>query len=185
MRATLALVLIFISCPAFSEKADKDKPTQVEANKMSSDETRRMTIFEGNVLITKGTMMVRAERIVVRQDAEGFQYTTATGTPVRFRQREDPKDGKEGQWMDGEALRIEIDDRKSTVELHEKARVTRGCDEVLGNFIFVDQRSDFFSVSAGKDKDGKDSPSGRVRATIQPQGAPAEPGKTGAECARK
>jgi lipopolysaccharide export system protein LptA len=185
MRATLACALIFISCPAFSEKADKDKPTQVEANKMSSDETRRLTIFEGNVVITKGTMVVRAERIVVRQDAEGFQYTTATGTPVRFRQRDDPKDGKEGQWMDGEALRIEIDDRKSTVELHEKARVTRGCDEVLGNFIFVDQRSDFFSVSAGKDKDGKDSQSGRVRATIQPQGSPAEAGKTGAECARK
>jgi lipopolysaccharide export system protein LptA len=175
VRAALALVLIFISCPAFSEKADKDKPTQVEANKMSSDETRRMTIFEGNVLITKGTMTVRAERIVVRQDAEGYQYTTATGAPVRFRQREDPKEGKEGQWMDGEALRIEIDDRKSTVELHEKARVTRGGDEVVGNYIFVDQRSDFFSVSAGKDAAGKDA-AGRVKVIIQPK-TPTEPAK--------
>jgi lipopolysaccharide export system protein LptA len=180
MRAVFALLLMLLSCPAFSEKADKDKPTQVEANKMSSDETRRLTIFEGNVLITKGTMTVRAERIVVRQDAEGYQYTTATGAPVRFRQREDPKDGKEGQWMDGEALRIEIDDRKSTVELHEKARVTRGGDEVLGNFIVVDQRSDYFSVSAGKDKDGKDSQSGRVRATIQPKASPDSPKGSGA-----
>ena len=180
MRAALAFALIFIAGPAFSEKADKDKPTQVEASKMSSDETRRLTIFEGNVLVTKGTMTVRAERIVIRQDVEGFQYTTATGAPVRFRQREDPKDGKEAQWMDGEALRIEIDDRKSTVELHQKARVTRGCDEVLGDYIFVDQRSDFFSVSPGKD-----SPDGRVRATIHPKTPSAEPGKTGAECARK
>jgi lipopolysaccharide export system protein LptA len=189
VRAALALVLIFISGPVFSEKADKDKPTQVEANKMSSDETRHLTIFEGNVLITKGTMTVRADRIVVRQDAEGYQYTTATGAPVRFRQREDPKDGKEGQWMDGEALRIETDDRKSTIELHEKARVTHGCDEVLGDFILVDQRSDYFSVSAGKDKDGKDAPSGRVRATLQPKTESpkdaAAPGKTGAECPRK
>jgi lipopolysaccharide export system protein LptA len=173
VRAALALALMVVSCPAFPEKADKEKPTQVEANKMSSDETRRLTIFEGNVVVTKGTMIVRADRIVVRQDAEGYQYTTATGAPVRFRQREDPKDGKEGQWMDGEALRIEIDDRKSTVELHEKARVTRGGDEVVGNFIFVDQRSDFFSVSAGKDKDGKDSP-GRVKATLQPKAEPAK-----------
>jgi lipopolysaccharide export system protein LptA len=183
MSAALALPRGLLACfalaagPALAEKADKDKPAQIEANRMSSDETRRLTIFEGNVVVTKGTMIVRAERIVVRQDAEGYQYTTATGTPVKFRQREDPKDGKEGQWMDGEALRIEIDDRKSTVELHEKARVTRGGDEVLGNFIFVDQRSDFFSVSAGKD--AKDPQSGRVRATIQPK-APSESSK-GAE----
>ena len=149
------------------KKADKEKPTQVEANKMSSDETRRLTIFEGNVVVTKGTLTVRADRIVVRQDAEGNQYTTATGNPVRFRQREEPKDGKEGQWMDGEALRIEIDDRKSTIELHEKARVTRGGDEVQGALIFVDQRSDFYSVSAGKD-----SPGGRVKATLQPKSEP-------------
>jgi lipopolysaccharide export system protein LptA len=168
VRATLAFVLIFISGSAFSEKADKDKPIQVEASRMSSDETRRLTIFEGDVLITKGTMSVRAERVVIRQDAEGYQYTTATGTPVRFRQREDPKEGKEGVWMDGEALRIEVDDRKSTVELHEKARVTKGGDEVIGNHIFVDQRSDFFSVSAGKDAAGKDVP-GRVKVIIQPK----------------
>ena len=168
MKAAFALVLIFIAGPAFAEKADSDKPTQIEANRMSSDETRRLTIFEGNVVLTKGTMTVRAERIVIRQDAEGYQYATATGAPVRFRQRQDPKDGKEAQWMDGEALRIEVDDRKQTIELHEKARVNRGGDEVLGNYIFVDQRSDFFSVSAGKD-----SPGGRVKATIQPK-APSE-----------
>jgi lipopolysaccharide export system protein LptA len=170
VRAALAFALIFISCPAFPEKADGEKPTQIEANRMSSDETRRLTIFEGSVLLTKGTMIVRADRIVIRQDAEGYQYATATGTPVRFRQRQDPKDGKEAQWMDGEALRIEVDDRKSTIELHEKARVNRGGDEVQGNYIFVDQRSDFFSVSAGKD-----SPSGRVKATIQPKASPESP----------
>jgi lipopolysaccharide export system protein LptA len=127
-----------------------------------------MTVFEGNVILTKGTIAVRAERIVVRQDAEGFQYTTATGAPVRFKQRMDPKEGeKEGRWMDGEAQRIEIDDRKQTIELFENARVNRGGDEVAGNHIFVDQRTDFFSVTAGKG-----APQGRVRATIQPK--PAE-----------
>jgi lipopolysaccharide export system protein LptA len=167
----LAALLLAAASGASAEKADKDKPTQLEANRMSSDETRRMNIFEGNVVLTKGTMVVRADKIVVRQDPEGYQYSTATGGPVRFRQRQDPKDGKEAGWLDGEALRIEIDDRKSTIELFDKARVTRDGDEVLGNYIFVDQRSEFFSVSSGKD--GKEAP-GRVRATIQPK-APPEP----------
>ena len=169
MRVLLALLGLVFSMNAFSEKADREKPTQIEANRMSSDEIRRLTIFEGSVVLTKGSMNVRADRIVVRQDAEGYQYATATGAPVRFRQRLDPKDGQEAVWMDGEALRIEVDDKKQTIELHEKARVTRGGDDVQGCLIFVDQRSDFYSVSAGKD-----SPGGRVKATLQPKG---EPGK--------
>jgi lipopolysaccharide export system protein LptA len=151
--------------PALGEKADRNKPTQIEANRMSADDTRRMNIFEGNVVLTKGTIAVRAERVVVRQDPEGNQFTTATGNPVRFKQRQDPKDGeKEGRWMDGEALRIEIDEAKQTIELFDNARVNRGGDEVAGNYIFVDQRSDFFSVTAGKGPQP-----GRVRATLQPK----------------
>jgi lipopolysaccharide export system protein LptA len=166
-----ALLCALLACAgaARAEKADENKPTQIEANRMSSDETRRLNVFEGNVVLTKGTLLVRADKILVRQDAEGYQYATATGNPVRFRQRQDPKDGKEGGWMDGEALRIEIDNRKSTIELHDKARVTREGDEVAGDFIFVDQRSDYFSVSAGPDATGKPAAGGRVRAILQPK----------------
>lgn len=161
--------------PASAEKADKDKPTQIDANRMSSDDARRMNLFEGNVVLTKGTLTVRADRIVVRQDAEGFQLTTMTGAPARFRQRQDPKEGKEGAWMDGEALRIEMDDRNEKIELFDRARVNRDGDEVTGNYIFVDQRSEFFSVDAGKG-----APGGRVRAVIQPK-TPPEEGKPAAK----
>jgi lipopolysaccharide export system protein LptA len=158
------IVLFLFSFSAKAEKADKDKPTELEANRMSADDVRRLNIFEGNVVLVKGTMRVLAERIVVRQDAEGNQYATATGNPVRFRQRQDPRPPeKEGVWMEGEALRVEIDEKASTVKLFENARVDRGGDQVAGNYILVDQTSQFFSVSSGKD--GKE----RVRVTIQPK----------------
>lgn len=163
MRRRLAIVLLAYAPLAAAEKADQEKPTQIEANRMSADDARRMNIFEGNVVLTKGTLSVRADRIVVRQDAEGYQLSTATGRPVRFKQRQDPKEGeKEGRWMDGEAHRIEIDDRNQKIELFENARVNRGGDEVAGNYIFVDQRSDFYTVTPGKS-------GGRVRAVIQPK----------------
>ena len=167
MRRAIPIVAVVLlaAFPAWAEKADRDKPTQIEANRMSADDVKRMTIFEGNVILTKGTIAVRAERIVVRQDAEGFQLTSATGAPVRFKQKQDPKEGeKEGRWMDGEALRVEIDERKQTLELFDNARVNRGGDEVAGAYIFVDQRSDFFQVTTGKG--GKEQ--GRVTATLQP-----------------
>jgi len=176
-RATpIVLVALVAVSPAWAEKADRDKPTQIEANRMSADDVKRMTIFEGNVILTKGTIAVRAERIVVRQDAEGFQLTSATGAPVRFKQKQDPKEGeKEGRWMDGEALRVEIDERKQTIELIDNARVNRGGDEVAGAYIFVDQRSDFFQVTNGKgEKEGQ--PPGRVTAKLAPT-KPREDGK--------
>lgn len=172
-------VALALACAcARAEKADSDKPTQIEANRMSSDETRRLNIFEGNVVLTKGTMAVHADRIVVRQDPEGYQYSIATGSPVTFRQRQDPKDGQAPVWVAGEAQRIEVDDRKSTIELYDKAHVARGGDEVQGDYILVDQRSDFFSVSAGKSGGDKGAPPGRVRAILQPKppAAPEPPG---------
>jgi len=171
MARSLALALLLCSLAAHAEKADKDKPTNIEANRMSSDDARRMTIFEGNVVLTKGTQVVRGDRLVVRQDAEGFQFATVTGKPARFRQKGDPKEGKEAVWTDGEALRIEVDDRNEHVELFERARVTRDQDVVNGDYIFLDQRSEFFSVSAAKGA-APTSPEGRVRAVIQPKAKP-------------
>jgi lipopolysaccharide export system protein LptA len=169
MKGSIAILALLVAAPAWGEKADRNKPTQIEANRMSADDAKRMNIFEGNVVLTKGTIAVRADRIVVRQDAEGYQFTTATGAPVRFKQKQDPKEGqKEGVWMDGEAMRVEIDDRKQTLELFDNARVSRGGDEVAGNYIFVDQRSEFYSVSSGKTAKEGQAP-GRVRATIQPK----------------
>jgi lipopolysaccharide export system protein LptA len=172
-RALFAGWLILCPGVLLGEKADRDKPTQVEANRMSADDVRRLNIFEGDVIVTKGTIRLTADRLVVRQDAEGFQFATATGRPTRFRQRQDAKPGeKEGVWVEGEALRIELDDRNQKIELFENARVNRGGDEVAGDYIFVDQRSDFYQVSSGKGP-----AKGRVKAIIQPKAPSAESGK--------
>lgn len=170
----VSAILALPSLPALAEKADKDKPTNIEANRMSSDDTKRMSIFEGNVVLTKGTVVVRADRIVVHQDADGFQLTTAYGKPVRFRQKGDRKGDKEGAWTDGEALRVEIDDRNERIELFERARVTRDHDVVNGEYIFLDQRTEFFSVSTAKGAAPATpaAPGGRVKAVIQPKSIP-------------
>jgi len=162
-RAWPALLLALGAALARAEQADSTKPTDIEANTMKADDVRRLTIFEGNVVVTRGTLQIHADRIVVHQDAEGFQHSTATGKPVRFRQKLDPKPpAAEGGWMEGEAQRIEMDDRSGKIELFDNARVNRAGDEVAGDYILVDQRADFFSVTPGKGE-------GRVRATLQPK----------------
>jgi lipopolysaccharide export system protein LptA len=163
MSAALLVLLALWAGAAAAEQADSSKPTQIEANRMQADDVRRLTIFEGDVVVTRGTLKIQADKIVVHQDAEGYQHSTATGKPVRFRQKLDPKPpATEGGWMEGEAQRIELDDKSGKIELFEGARVNRAGDEVAGNYILVDQRADFFSVTPGKS-------GGRVSATLQPK----------------
>ncbi|HUJ88172.1 MAG TPA: lipopolysaccharide transport periplasmic protein LptA [Burkholderiales bacterium] len=181
LAAALALAALQAPPSARAEKADKDKPTEIESNRMMSDEARRMSIFEGSVVLTKGTLVVHADRLVVRQDADGFQHVTATGDPVRFRQKADARDGKPGAWIEGEAKRVEIDERADKVELFDDARVSRDKDVVRGNYISLDQRSGFYSVTGGAD-----APQGRVRAVLQPKNEPsaAAPGASPAPAAK-
>lgn len=165
IAVALAAAILLAPSPALAEKADKEKPTNIEANRMNSDDARRITIFEGNVILTKGTILVRADRIMVRQDAEGFQLTTATGGPARFRQKREASD----EWIEGEALRIELDDKNEKIELHQRARMLRDQDEVRGELISYDTRSEFFSVTGAKGPGAGASPDARVRAVIQPK----------------
>ena len=169
--AVLAALLTVASAPVCAEKSDRDKPTQLEANRMSSDDARRVSIFEGNVVLTKGTITLRGDRIVVRVDAEGFQHATVTGNPVRFKQKTDPSQGRPGVWTEAEAQRLEIDEKNDRIELFDKARVTRDQDEVRGDYVLLDQRSDFLSVTAGKG--AAPTAEGRVRAVIQPKAPPS------------
>ena len=172
VAAYAAAVLTLASASVCAERSDRDKPTQLEANRMSSDDARRVSIFEGNVVLTKGTITLRGDRIVVRVDAEGFQHATVTGNPVRFKQKTDPSQGRPGVWTEAEAQRLEIDEKNDRIELFDKARVTRDQDEVRGDYVLLDQRSDFRSVSAGKGT-APSATEGRVRAEIQTKAPPS------------
>jgi lipopolysaccharide export system protein LptA len=82
--------------------------------------------------------------------------------------------------VDGEALRIEYDGKKDFIELFDRARLTRDKDEVRGNYISYDSRTEFFTVQNSKNFQPSPPRDGRVRATIQPKkseekaGAPVE-----------
>lgn len=157
----LALVTI---ASAHAERTDRDKPVNIEADRMTADDAKQVAVFEGRVVLTQGTFTLRAERLTVRQDKEGNQYGVALGKPARFRQKRDGVD----EWVDGEALRIEYDGKSERVELFDEARVTRDKDEVRGNYISYDTRSEIYRVQSAKspaDAAGKS----RVRAVIQPK----------------
>lgn len=171
--APLILCLMLAAAPAaFAERADRDKPMLLEASRMSVDDARKVQVLEGDVLITKGTMMLTADRVVVTEDQYGFQKGTAfsgKGGLARFRQK---REGKE-EYIEGEAERIEYDTRTEVAELFHRAFVKSGEDQVRGDYIWYDAVSEKYLVTAGETRDPKASPP-RVRAVIQPRAKAGE-----------
>jgi lipopolysaccharide export system protein LptA len=60
---------------AFAEKADRDKPMNVEADALKHDDQQQLTIFTGKVLMTKGSLVMKAARMEVKQVKQGNQVS--------------------------------------------------------------------------------------------------------------
>ncbi len=163
----LVLTLAFLALPAFAERADRDKPMQLEANRISIDDAKKIQILEGDVVVIKGTMVLKADKVVITEDKYGFQLGVATGGKdglARIRQK---REGLE-EYIDGEAERIEYNTNTEVAEFFRRAWVRSGDDQVKGDYIWYDAISEKYLVTAGKSSDPKGQPA-RVRAIIQPK----------------
>ncbi|MCC7059594.1 MAG: lipopolysaccharide transport periplasmic protein LptA [Burkholderiaceae bacterium] len=177
LGACAAAWTLLLATPAGAEKADRDKPINIESNRMQYDDLKQINVFTGNVVLTKGTIVLRADKLVLRQDPEGYQYATATGNLAYFRQKREGVD----QYMEGQARQIDYDGKLETYHLQLQAMLRRiekdrVIDEVHGSDIVYDSRTEFFTVQGGSAGATPGNPSGRVRVVIQPRepsGAPA------------
>ncbi len=164
-RALLCCFVAALAAPAAAEKADRDKPVNLEADRVTIDDARQTALFEGNVVLTQGTLQIRGDRMEVRQDKEGFQYGITWGGPAHFRQKREGFD----EFIEGWAERIEYDGRAESMQMFNRAQLKRGQDEVRGNYIAYDAKSEFFQVTGGGTGAGPNGPDSRVRAVIQPK----------------
>ncbi|MCC6611454.1 MAG: lipopolysaccharide transport periplasmic protein LptA [Burkholderiales bacterium] len=154
--------------PKAARTTNQDEPINIEADRMRADDQKQVAEFEGRVVLTQGTFQLRADKLTVRKDGEGFEHGVAVGNPATFRQQREGTD----EWIDGEARRIEYDGKLARVELFDGARVSRDQDEVRGNYIVYDTRSEVFRVQGGKQPSASPGREGRVRAVIQPKPKP-------------
>lgn len=164
--------LLLLAAPGVhAEKADRDKPINLEADTATVDDAKKISVYEGNVILTQGTLQIRANKLVVKEDAEGFQLGTAYGNLASFRQKREGYD----EYIEGYALRIEYDQKKDLVQLFSQARMKRGQDEAHGNYISYDGKTEFFQLLGGKETATASNPRGRVRTVMQPKNKTAAP----------
>lgn len=177
----VALLLGSVLTVVRAERADRDKPLNAEADAMRHDDLKQVTVFTGNVVITKGTTVLRGGRVEVSQSPEGYQRAQVTSAPGQLAFYRSKRDGVD-EHMEGEAELIEYDGRSDTVQLKNRAVLRRYAgtavaDETTGNVIRYDNTAEVFTVDGAPA--GGSAPAGtggRVRAVLSPrQTAPAAP----------
>lgn len=178
----VAALAVLVALPVAAEKADRDKPMNAEADALRYDDLKQTTVFTGNVVITKGTTIIRGARVDVRQDPEGYQLATAVAAPAKLAYYRKKRDGVD-EFIEGEAELIEYDSRADVVKFIRQAVLRRYtgavlADETTGAQINYDNTTDVFTVDGGLQNRSATNPSGRIRAQLSPRvPAPASAGK--------
>lgn len=154
---------------AQAEKNDRNLPLNAEADALRHDDARQTSVFTGNVVITKGTILIRGNQVEVRQDAQGNQFGIVHGTPGFFRQKRDNVE----EFIEGTGTRIDYDSKADTVKFTGNAvlrrfKGTQLNDETTGNVIVYNNTTDVFTVDGGVANRTPTNPTGRVRAMLTP-----------------
>jgi lipopolysaccharide export system protein LptA len=163
---------------AHADTADRDKPMNAEADALRYDDARQLSVFTGNVVITKGTIIIRGDRVEVRQDPQGNQFGVVSGSaaaPAFFRQKREGLD----EFIEGMADRIDYNGQADSVRFENRAMLRRYrgatlADETAGSLIVYNNKAETFSVDGGPASRTAANPSGRVRAMLTPTPKPAD-----------
>ena len=165
-RIVFVLILALQAAGANAEKADRDKPIHIESDRVTVDDVKQLAVFVGNVVLTQGTMVIRGERMEVRQDKEGFKQGTVWGKRAYFKQKRDGSN----EFIEAWAERLEYDSRADKIQLFTRAALKRGDEDVSGDYISYDVTTEFFQVIGGGTKAAStNNPEGRSRITMQPR----------------
>lgn len=184
MKKLIAAVCLTLAAfGASAERADSLKQAVINFDSLDVDEVTQTRILTGNVVLTRGTLVLKSDRALVKETPEGYMSVTLTannGKTATFRQK---RDGGPDLWVEGQAQRIEYDERAELVKLFTAAEVRelengRMTNEIKGPFIAYDNRREVAQVrndASGASKVG----GGRGTLIIAPRRttAPAEGAK--------
>ena len=177
---TAVFLITFSSSLVWAENADRDKPMNAEADALRYDDLKQTSVFTGNVVITKGSTIIRGAQVDVKQDPEGYQQAVVIAVPGKLAYYRKKREGRD-EFIEGEAERIEYDSRQDVVKFIRSAVLRRYngvllADETTGSQINYDNKTDVFTVDGGAQNRTASNPSGRIRALLSPRMAASAAG---------
>ncbi|MDQ3206625.1 MAG: lipopolysaccharide transport periplasmic protein LptA, partial [Pseudomonadota bacterium] len=157
----LVLLLAGASSAALARSSDRNQPMDIDAGATDySVDDSRPTVLSGGVIISQGTLDIRADRAEITQRNREPVRVVLTGGPVRLSQRLD-----NGDAMNAAASRIDYDLRSEIVVFTGKVTISQPGNTLSGERIV-------YNMQTGRVQGGGEG-SGRVKMRILPRGGAA------------
>ena len=131
----LAVVLVSwigVCVPAYGQS--NAPPITVDADRVSVDLESNVRIFEGNVVVTRGSQTVQADRVELREKESRIEMLTAEGSPVEFRSGSDG----ESEGFTAQANRVVVNYLTDKAELSGDVYLAQGSMQLNAPMIFYD-----------------------------------------------
>ncbi|MER1967501.1 lipopolysaccharide transport periplasmic protein LptA [Castellaniella sp. GW247-6E4] len=157
--------------PAASGPAANAEPdTLILSDTLHYDDVKKESTFTGNVILTRGAMTLHSDKLVTQEDADGYQYGTATAEKsglVHIRQENPEK----FETIKASGIRAEYDGKTEEVTLIGQAIITRYVcgkpfDNLRGARVIYHQKTGTYEAFGGANSAGE---GGRVRSLSQPR----------------
>jgi len=157
-RNFIFYLLIFLSFGVFSK--DSDKPIFIKASSAEIDEIAGLSIYQGLVKITQGSLIITANEIKVYNDKKKISKVIAYGdkaSPAYYKQDRKLTE----RFVEAKAQEIIYIINDEMVHLKGEANLIQGYDSFSGNTLDYDIKND--RVIAKKSEDGKDRVKFKIR----------------------
>lgn len=137
----LVLTILLLVPHVFALKNDSAKPIQIEANHATVDQKQLQSVFEGDVVITRGSLVVHADKGTASQDKSGDRILDLYGSPVVFQQLMD-----DGTRITGQCDHFTYDTKSSLAILMNRARVKKGKSIIIGDKLTYNTQTEVYSA---------------------------------------
>lgn len=146
MKKYTALLFLIIASSANALPEDANQPIRLTADRATYSERTGTTTYSGNVLITQGTLKIRADNITVNLTPDRkIASVVATGNNASFEQVISAEKGL----AKGQGKKIDYNAQTGIVSLTGNAKLTQGGASFAGNAIRYSLKLGDVEASAG------------------------------------
>ena len=135
-KILLLTALMMTSLSAFALKDDTNQPINIVSDNQSLDMNSRVVTLSNNVVITQGSIIVKASKVVITRPEENSKQkdkVEAFGNPVTFHQVMD-----DGKPVDGKANKVVYDLGTEFLTLTGDAELKQLDSKINGSVITYD-----------------------------------------------
>lgn len=149
-KLLLISTLMMTSLSAFALREDSNQPINIVSDNQSLDMESSIVTFTDNVVITQGSILINANKVVITRPAtnSGNKETVeAFGNPVTFHQLMD-----DGKPVDGKANKVHYDLGSEFLTLTGNAELKQLDSKINGERITYDVKKQQLKANGGKSR---------------------------------